>query len=797
MLKSKTIQITPYGYSISEEQVFLVKRIFKEMFPSKSFIGIMCEGHSITLSSDYFIQKMDEFLGKSSVFFTGNIMIPNKNRSQENTSVLNDIYLDFDTNHGSSLFLSPLDAYYQMVDYIESYNQKNRGSFCIPKPSLVVNTGRGLQCHWFLSPVLATKNRFDLWRAIEEKLALLFKEYHCDPSVTTDYARLLRLPYTINTRANSLTEVLYFDGERYSLSDFKRMLFGDNQAPTKAQMSLISAIEAELGYSFPDKYKSSKKTADTTIKLNKHILNRESPYASNKQKKYVLDICKSKGLSCEIEKITSVEADAFIKEHKRKTNIHVNKCSSFAMNVKIYNKSYSKKMEAHNASVMEQYVKDHPYNDHCRENLLFLYRLAQLHAYDDEELAWEKTCELNNEYAQPFCESKLKRLTFSAVKYYRYDKSRWYGPNAIEDKVVGNNNADSILPYFYQAKQEKKKEYQRKYNKRYYEIQLDKDGKQKKAVEIEERREKVKELRNYGYTYAEIAKELGVSVKTIQRDLSLFCAHTEEKEDIFSSNNLLYNTIGIPSKGGSLFPNKAKVCDFDRLKLENTVFDLKKAYKLLKTFVEKEYQKRGDNYGYSLSVIDELLFVYENTDVLSTNMSIDKTVKIGLFGNAIVSLSRDTTKTKREVFSLFENTIDQGLSGSAELRHEFLMIIKSVKNIQTIENYFVSQKVRSQKQIENSIRVSKARRNIKSINVLYKTTNDYFVKEAVERFFYWWNKAKESKDPFYFDGNKYSANDLARKIFFNASIERIIQVADMIKSGTYIDKIVLALANNL
>lgn len=558
----KSVKENKAEHPFNMVQVTYFQNVLREMFADadNSYVGIMCGGKSRTVSVGDLLEHYQWWYCKNSCYMTGNLIWPDKRRCQKNVCVLNDIYIDLDTNHDEgSRFVSPVQAYEEVLDIVREKE--------LPYPSLIVNTTRGLQLHWFLERVATTKNRIVLWKRIETALCGVFADFYPDTTVATDESRLLRIPYSINTKSGCMAEILDFNKERYSLRDFKEALF-DN-APTKSQLDYIARIEEALGVTFPDNYKNTKENASTTIKLNKKEFlqkigrdEKESP-VSEKQQELIGSICGTLGIRNPGSR-TYRTADKFIRSH-----MPAYRTAKQNMGARLANR------EKTNAEVMEAFVKAHPQNDHCRETLLFLYRLAQMHVLGDEDKAWEKTAQLNKVYDSPFNERKLERLTHSAVNYFVYEPERQYCTKAIVNKVGSDIASFFTRPCKGKSKGEsktdkkaekEKKQKQKAYNKKYYESKREGES---KADKIAKRREAVKELMADGKSYPEIGRILNVCTKTIQRDVESFkdfvnvvdvnadvdevinvekTVKREEIEggvDIFSRTPLLYNTVGI------------------------------------------------------------------------------------------------------------------------------------------------------------------------------------------------------------------------------------------------------------
>lgn len=75
----------------------------------------------------------------------------------------------------------------------------------IPKPSLIVDSGRGLYLIWLINSV--PSKALPLWKAVEEYLYKSLKDLGAD-RIALDATRVLRVPGSINTKSNTMVEVL-------------------------------------------------------------------------------------------------------------------------------------------------------------------------------------------------------------------------------------------------------------------------------------------------------------------------------------------------------------------------------------------------------------------------------------------------------------------------------------------------------------------------------------------------------------------------------------------------------------
>ena len=77
----------------------------------------------------------------------------------------------------------------------------------IPRPSLIVHSGRGIQPKWIYNDPIP-RQALPRWNAIEHQLVSKFEKYGADPNAK-DAARVLRVPETLNTKADRYCHVIY------------------------------------------------------------------------------------------------------------------------------------------------------------------------------------------------------------------------------------------------------------------------------------------------------------------------------------------------------------------------------------------------------------------------------------------------------------------------------------------------------------------------------------------------------------------------------------------------------------
>lgn len=112
-------------------------------------------------------------------------------RSAEAATVLKSLYMDVDVKKGA--YADTNEALAAFLDFVGKYN--------LPSPSAMVASGSGgFHAHWILDQPIPR----DEWLVLATALAHIIREHgmHCDVGCTTDCARILRVPNTLNYKHN-------------------------------------------------------------------------------------------------------------------------------------------------------------------------------------------------------------------------------------------------------------------------------------------------------------------------------------------------------------------------------------------------------------------------------------------------------------------------------------------------------------------------------------------------------------------------------------------------------------------
>lgn len=167
------------------------------------------------------LEKIEKYKGQEDVFITPNTMYM-PFRKVENIRQFRALYQDLDCE---KLGLEKSEVVYIM--WFLYYEEK------IPKPSLVVDSGRGLHVYWVIKN--APYGALQTWQELQDYLYHQLKHLGADKRAT-DGARVLRLPNTINSRSKTECNVLYSEIIEYSMYDLREKYL--NYKPKSHQLKL-------------------------------------------------------------------------------------------------------------------------------------------------------------------------------------------------------------------------------------------------------------------------------------------------------------------------------------------------------------------------------------------------------------------------------------------------------------------------------------------------------------------------------------------------------------------------------
>ena len=155
-----------------------------------------------------------------------------------------------------------------------------------------------------------------------------------------------------------------------------------------------------------------------------------------------------------------------------------------------------------------------------REIILFLYRYYLCYFYEDEQKALEDVLELNKEFIQPLSEKEVIRATGSAEKVFKAKDKQYKYKNETLIEILEISEYEQTHMKIIIGKEEYKRRHRVREKNRYLE-KLKSQGKLTENEKIEQRRQKIKVLRDKGLKNKEIMQMLNIgSNTTFERHIS-------------------------------------------------------------------------------------------------------------------------------------------------------------------------------------------------------------------------------------------------------------------------------------
>lgn len=396
-----------------------------------------------------------------------------------------------DKQHGRDLdHLKRLSAFYVDIDcykkgltkgeVLDRLNYEYIGSK-IPEPTFTIDSGRGIYLVWKLRN--QDRNALPRWTAVQNYLVDTLEPLGADPACK-DATRILRVPYTINSKSNSVVSILEFNDLTYSIYDIAK----EYEINQKQKSKIYSNVK---------KY----------------------PYgqATENQRKYVRDIARKLELS---EKDypnfeNYKETDRWIKLHK---NIPVTHRED-DRNHKIGEFKSIKGVLGAYCNDIRTLLTMRKGEDCKRELALFLYRYFRREMGYDSETALKETLEFNASLDCPFDNDYVVAVTKSADRRIDTGIPYAYSKATIIKLLDITKEELSQLPFLAKASRNKK-ERRKEQNRQAYAKKLSAEGKSTKKDSILNRRASIYAMQQQGKTASEIQKELKISRATYHRDIA-------------------------------------------------------------------------------------------------------------------------------------------------------------------------------------------------------------------------------------------------------------------------------------
>lgn len=171
-----------------------------------------------------FIESIDEVCnyadamvhkGYDAYFALASFKDPNEGRTNVNAEHLGSFFIDIDCGLGK-----PYEDQQAGVEALIKFVSASG----MPKPTVLINSGRGLHAYWVPEQPLTKEE----WKPLAEALKALCQKHglQADPAVTADVARILRIPETLNFKDpdNPLPTKVMVSRERVEIVKLRQVL---------------------------------------------------------------------------------------------------------------------------------------------------------------------------------------------------------------------------------------------------------------------------------------------------------------------------------------------------------------------------------------------------------------------------------------------------------------------------------------------------------------------------------------------------------------------------------------------
>ena len=500
---------------ILEEQTPVSTKEFLADYDQAAWLGYISKEPDYVHHGQWSVSRVvaTDYSSKSDVYLAYNPLVGYAKRKKSNIGKLALLYVDLDLRPCYNPFLDEYDTEYYKQNAINLMEQEVFG-ITAPAPNYIVDSGRGLYLIYKIyQNENMTKqehvNAAKRWERVNKYLTDAFEDYCADPAVSTDEARVLRIPGSINSHSGTSVKFYKYSDEIYTLYNVERDYMS---APTEAQLNKLGQMEELLGITCRvTTRRAIRRFMEAHEEEYRREYNKKAP--SDKQLKYAADIARVLKINCPQFK-TAGGASRFIKKY-----------NNDFLSLKAQKKNHSTyikdddektlKMLKLRLKRIERALLEAP-KDSYRERGLFFYRLFACEFTGDTKLAADMTLELIRSMDNPLSEASAMRTTKSAEKYWSNNKvykmtdealARWFDMSVEEWK--------SLVPTEHHAED---KELRKARNARYYQNKLKKDGDISKQSKIVKRREEICRLISVGKNKAEICAELNISERTYYSD---------------------------------------------------------------------------------------------------------------------------------------------------------------------------------------------------------------------------------------------------------------------------------------
>lgn len=170
--------------------------------------------------------RLSEWLGED-VYFSQNTFYK-PSRKIENIRQIRALYVDVDFylfNYSKEWVLGNIDLLVQDQE--------------IPQPNLIIHSGQGVVCVWFIEPV--PYKALPLWNVLQNDFLQKLKKLGGD-SKATDVTRVFRIAGSTNSKNGEVVSVEYSHNERYLLRDLQAEYLPELEKPKEKKRGKPSKV---------------------------------------------------------------------------------------------------------------------------------------------------------------------------------------------------------------------------------------------------------------------------------------------------------------------------------------------------------------------------------------------------------------------------------------------------------------------------------------------------------------------------------------------------------------------------
>lgn len=391
-------------------------------------------------------------------------------RKNCNIKHLNALFVDFDCyNKG----YTPEQALYVLEE--DYFGAK------IPVPTFVIFSGRGLYCIWKINE---DRNALPRWNRVQSYLIDACAELGADPAAR-DAARVLRVPFTINSKNGATVQIARFSDISYTLHE----IITEYDIPATVKKRPAGRKDGNPTYPYGQATEKQRRTAmwianalelplpkfEDFAETAKYIETYISLVPKPEKRGKIIDMARYRGLS---DLASGRISDLFKLMSLRK-------------------------------------------GENCaREIALFLCRLFSFQRTHDSEAALSAALSLNSSLDAPFDDAYVRIITKTAETHA--DSYNYKNETLLKILRV-TEDEQKELEYITRAPKTPA-EAKKRANRRAYLSRLAKEGKTTKKTAVQERREQIALLMLEGKTKDDIVAALGISARTYDRDKAAIAA---------------------------------------------------------------------------------------------------------------------------------------------------------------------------------------------------------------------------------------------------------------------------------